>query len=171
MLKVILERSSGSSATIEERNIQRMNSDDAVCSTAALIFKKFVAKFSMKTRKWGSTVQILFAPHFSLQGFGHLRESIEIRAWGRDLRSCADPENALFERRSPESGEPYPGAILLGPSIIAVDSPVDRAGQIRSSFNLDRPTPGPMRVPSPPAFPPEAISSWAHRLLKSSARC
>jgi len=75
MLKVILERSSGSSATIEERNIQRMNSDDAVCSTAALIFKKFVAKsadnFLDEKAKWGSTVQIHSAPHFSLWVCGH----------------------------------------------------------------------------------------------------
>ncbi|MGB0062250.1 hypothetical protein, partial [Candidatus Binatus sp.] len=39
------------------------------------------------------------------------------------LRSCEDPESALGRRKSAESGKTYPGAILLGPWIIAVDSP------------------------------------------------
>jgi hypothetical protein len=34
-------------------------------------------------------------PHFSLQIFGDVRESIEKRACARDSRSSADPENAV----------------------------------------------------------------------------
>src|ERR1019366_1363343 len=44
-------------------------------------------------RETGLKVHILFAPHFSLQIFGDVRESIEKRARARDLRSRTDPEN------------------------------------------------------------------------------
>ena len=139
MLKVILERSSGSSATIEERNIQRMNSDDAVCSTVALIFKKFVAKFSMKTRKWGSTVQILFAPHFSLQIFRR-RQRID-----RNERVCArfaierGPSERLFLADQRESANSSLRAICLGPRIIATHSPTILQHEICRSSRIITP--------------------------------
>src|ERR1700722_5960267 len=82
----------------------RIHGDDALSSTAALIFRKSVAKsadnFALKRRSGGSTVKIRSAPPFSLKGFGHRRESIEIRACARDLRSSADPENVSFGRIS-----------------------------------------------------------------------
>jgi hypothetical protein len=58
-----------------------------------------------------SVVQIHSAPHFSLQIFGDVRESIEIRACPRDLRSRG-PRESLGRRKSPESSKTYPGAIF-----------------------------------------------------------
>ena len=49
---------------------------------------------SSARRETGLRVQILSAPHFSVQIFEDVRESNEIRACPRDLRSCTDPENA-----------------------------------------------------------------------------
>ena len=43
---------------------------------------------------WASRFQIPSAPPPSTQIFGDARESLEICACARDLRSCADPENA-----------------------------------------------------------------------------
>src|SRR5208283_2816307 len=44
-------------------------------------------------RESGLKVQILFAPHSSLRGFGHVGESLEIRACARVLRSRMEPES------------------------------------------------------------------------------
>jgi hypothetical protein len=63
------------------------------------------------------------APHFSLQGFGHSGESIEIRACARDLRSLADPEHFCASQHCPKFGESYPGVVYLDPRIIAIHSP------------------------------------------------
>ncbi len=46
-------------------------------------------------------------------------------ACARDLRSRADPENISVAQELAESGETYPGVFLLGPRIIAIDSPCD----------------------------------------------
>jgi hypothetical protein len=48
------------------------------------------------------------APHFSLQGFGRSGESIEIRAYARDLRSLADPENFCARQHCPNLANPIP---------------------------------------------------------------
>ena len=81
-------------------------------------------RLSSARRETGLKVQILFAPHFSLQIFGDVRESIEIGACARDLRSSADPESISFWRDSPELANSSLGAICLGPRIIATDSPL-----------------------------------------------
>ncbi len=71
----------------------------------------FVAKladnFAMKGRS-GSMVQIHSAPPSSLSVSGHLGESIEIRACARDLRSRADPENALVGVNRQNLAKPIP---------------------------------------------------------------
>jgi len=64
------------------------------------------------------------APHFSLQGFGYSGESIEIRAYARDLRSLADPENFCARQHCPNLANPIPARFTyLGPRIIAIHSP------------------------------------------------
>jgi hypothetical protein len=75
-----------------------------------------------------SVVLIHSAPHFSLQIFEDVRESIEIRECPRDLRSHG-PRESLGRRKSPESSKTYPGAILLGPRIIALDSPAKQEAE------------------------------------------
>jgi hypothetical protein len=88
-----------------------------------LVDAKQNKRLSSERRKAGLKVQILFAPHFSLQSFGDVRESIEIRASARDLRSCADPESGSNGSGSPKSANSSLGAIYLGPPSIAFHSP------------------------------------------------
>ena len=57
------------------------------------------------------------------RGGAHLRESIEIRACARDLRSSMDPENVALGVYSSNSADLSLRAIYLGPWIIALDSP------------------------------------------------
>jgi hypothetical protein len=106
--------------------LRRMRGDDPLASSAALIFGKFIAKsagnFAMK---WRSRVDGSNPLCSSIQSVG-FRPSRRI---ARNQRVCArfaitrGPGERLRRRESPESGKTYPGAILLGPWIITMDSP------------------------------------------------
>src|SRR5260370_38615683 len=63
---------------------------------------------------------------FTFQYLVVLRESREICVCSRDSRSRRDPGERPRRRQYAESSETYPGAIWLGPWIIAVNSPADR---------------------------------------------
>ena len=63
-------------------------------------------RLSSGRRETGLKVQILFAPHFSLQILGDARELIEIGARARDSRSRADPETALVAANRQNRAKP-----------------------------------------------------------------
>src|SRR5208337_3872198 len=103
-----------------------MQGDDALSSTAALTFSKFVAKsadnLAMKRRSGGRQFKSVLL-HISVSRFLEMSEnrskSARVRAICAHARTRRTSQAALIARNR----QPYPHAILLGPWIIAVDSP------------------------------------------------
>ena len=117
-----------------------MRGDDALSSTAALIFRQFVAKsadnFAMKRRSGGRQFKSILL-HTSVSGVSDISENRSKSARARAI--CDHPRTRRISpsTRMPESGETYPGAICLGPRIIAVNSPADRTRRT-GSVKVDR---------------------------------
>jgi len=106
-----------------ERNIQgRMRGDDALSSTAALFLKQFVAKsadnFAMKRRSRGRRLKSL---NFRTSRRVDRKERVHAR-----FAIAHGPGERPRRLESAEFSKTYPGAICLGPWIIAVNSPADR---------------------------------------------
>ena len=113
-------------AALGEKHSRRTRGDNALSSSAALIFFKLVANsaddFAMKRRSGGRQFKSTLL-HTSVSRYS------DDRRIDRNARVCArfaialGPGERLGRRKSPESGKTYPGAILLGPRIIAIHSP------------------------------------------------
>jgi hypothetical protein len=117
-----------------------MRGDNALCSSVALINSEYPAKFAgnfaMK-RRTGAEGSNPLCSTFQSPGLRTLRRIY------LNPRVCArfaimhGPGESLGRRKSSESAETYPGAICIGPQIIAFDSLRRSSTSIRFRFILN----------------------------------
>jgi hypothetical protein len=143
----------------------RMRSDNALSSSAGLIFCKLVANsadnFAMKGRRRAASSNPLCST-FQSQG---IRDDRRIARNPRVCTRFAIPQGPGERRRRPESAESsktYPGAIWLGPWIVAVNSPADRTRRT-GPIKADRNRPKTVRSCVTNQLP-VAIFSWKTRV-------